>query len=67
MTNFTNSDFQDLTDNEKNLSKLLHSDNQQKKDAVMPSKSSINNILAYSKALSVKKSQSVGFIENLLN
>ena len=67
MINFTHSDFQNLTENEKTLSELLHSENQQKKENVMPSKTSVNNILAYSKALSVRKSENVGFIENLLN
>ncbi len=67
MTNFTYFDFQDLTEDEKKLSKLLHSNNQLKKDNVMPSKTSVNNILAYSKTLSVRKSDHLGFIENLLN
>ena len=66
MTNFTNSDFQDLTENEKNLSKLLHS-NDKKEETVMPSKTAVNNILAYSKSLSIRKSDNLGFIENVLN
>lgn len=69
MTNFTFSDLQELNENEKKLSKLLHidHDNEPSKQKEMPSETSINNILAYSKSLSVRKSDNLGFIENLLN
>lgn len=66
MANFTFFDFQELTNNEENLSKLLHLETN-KIDETMPSESSINNILAYSKALSVRKSDNLGHIENVLN
>lgn len=64
MANFTHSDFQKLNDNEKQLSKLLQIRN---KEDNMPSKTSINNILNFSKATSVRKSETLGFIENNLN
>lgn len=66
MPNFTFFDFQELTNDEKKLSKLLHEEESEKTEK-MPSESSINNILNYSKALSVRKSDTMGYIENLLN
>jgi len=66
MTNFTNSDFQKLTENEKHLSELLHSTDK-KEETVMPSETSVTNILAYSKALSVRKTEQLGFVEHVLN
>lgn len=66
MANFTFFDFQELTNNEKDLSKILHNEDSEKPE-IMPSKSSINNILNFSKALSVRKSETLGYIENNLN
>ncbi|KAA3648985.1 MAG: hypothetical protein DWP98_07925 [Bacteroidetes bacterium] len=40
---------------------------QENKNQVSPNANSINNILNYSKALSIRKSKQVGFIENVLN
>jgi hypothetical protein len=37
------------------------------KNQVSPSKISINNILNYSRSLSIRKSKQFGFIENVLN
>lgn len=63
--NFTHSDFQKLNDNEKKLSQELNTDDNGK--VTMPDQNVVNNILAYSKALSVRKSETVGFVENVLN
>lgn len=38
-----------------------------KSNKLEPSQSSINNILSYSKAISVRRSEEMGFIENILN
>ena len=65
MMNFTHSDFQKLNDNEKKLSQELNTDDNGK--VTMPDQNVVNNILAYSKALSVRKSETVGFVENVLN
>jgi hypothetical protein len=45
--------------------KVTKSENES--EAFGPSDAVIDRILAYSKALSVKKSKSTGYIENLLN
>ena len=66
MNDFTFFDFKKLTENEKTLSKLLLLDNE-KESTKVPNQQSINNILAYSKAISVRKSDQLGFIENILN
>lgn len=63
---FSNSDYKKLNQDEKSLSKLLSEDKQQE-GVFKPSKRSIQSILAYSKALSIRKSQQISFIENLLN
>ena len=65
MKHFTYSDFNELTDDENHFNKLLRPKRNEEVEA--PSKTSINNILAYSKALSVRKSSSIDFIENVLN
>ncbi|MDB4061889.1 hypothetical protein OAD50_00165 [Vicingaceae bacterium] len=65
MAIFTHFDFQELTDNENNLNHQLH---QEKKEVQhSPSKISVQNILAFSKALSIRKSDNFSFIENVLN
>lgn len=46
------------------IDRYIHQEN---KNQVSPSKVSINNILNYSKALSIRKSKNVGYIENVLN
>ena len=66
MNDFTFFDYQELTENEKSLSKILHL-SEEKEIQKMPSEESINNILAYSKALSIRRSEELGFIENVLN
>ena len=65
MAIFTHFDFQELTENENNLNRKLY---QKKKEVQqIPSDNSIQNILAFSKALSIRKSDNLGYIENVLN
>ncbi len=66
MNNFTFSDYHKLKKDEKALTKLLQTE-PEKESSKMPSKKSVNNILAYSKALSVRQSSNLGFVENVLN
>jgi len=63
---FSNSDYKKLNQAEESLNKLL-SENASEADHQKPTKQSVNNILAYSKALSLRKSKQVDFIENILN
>jgi hypothetical protein len=65
MKHFTPSEFQKLTEDEKLLNHLLLS--KKENELTQPAKQSVENILGYSKALSVRKSEKLGFIENLLN
>jgi hypothetical protein len=65
MAIFTHFDFQELTEDENNLNQKLR--NKKKEKSVQPNHQSIQNILAFSKALSVRKSDNLGFIENVLN
>jgi len=65
MQNFTHSDLSAITEQENELKMFL----KQKKETKMyaPKKETINNILNYSKALSVRKSKNLDFIELILN
>ena len=65
MAIFTHFDFQELTENENNLNRELQSNKKEKN--VQPNHQSIQNILAFSKALSIRKSDNLGYIENVLN
>ena len=65
MAIFTHFDFQELTENEDNLNRKLQK--KQQEQTVKPNSTSVANILAFSKALSVRKSESLGFFENVLN
>ena len=65
MATFTHIDFQKLTENENNLNRQLHQENKEVQHSLK--NTSVQNILAYSKALSVRKSDNFGFIENVLN
>lgn len=68
MNDFTFSDYHKLNKDERALTKLLHTETEiEKESSKMPSERSVNNILAYSKALSVRKSENLGFVENVLN
>ena len=65
MNNFTFFDFKKLTEDEQALNKLLNTT--PLKWNKMPSKQAVNNVLAYSKALSIRSSENLGFLENVLN
>ncbi|MFB1021435.1 MAG: hypothetical protein QMC40_01585 [Vicingaceae bacterium] len=65
MAIFTHFDFQELTEDENNLNRKLQ--NKKKEKSVQPKHQSIQNILAFSKALSIRKSENLGYIENVLN
>ena len=65
MKHFTAFNFRKLTEDEKALNELLHL--KKENESQMPAQESVDNILAYSKALSVRKSSHLGFLENVLN
>ncbi len=65
MEKFTHFDFLEITEKEREYKVLL---NQQKEEKMYtPKQETINNILNYSKALSIRKSNSLNFIELILN
>lgn len=65
MQNFTHLDLQEITEKEKELKTLL---NLTKEEVIYsPKKETIQNILSYSKALSIRKSKKIDFIELVLN
>jgi len=61
------SDYQKYQKAEDALHRLLNNDPNAEKAMNCPPKQAVDNILAYSKALSIRKSDSIDFIENLLN
>ena len=65
MQKFTHSDLLEINEQENDLKAFL----KQKKEAKMysPKKETISNILNYSKALSIRKSKNIDFIEMILN
>lgn len=66
MQTFTHLEFLELEQNEKSFKESL--DKMEEKDEkYSPKKQTINNILNYSKALSIKKSKHVDYIEMILN
>ncbi|MGB0888079.1 MAG: hypothetical protein ACPGSL_08155 [Vicingaceae bacterium] len=65
MPKFTHFDFLEITQQEQEL-KLLLTDKKENK-MFTPKKETIDNILNYSKALSVRKSEHLDFIELNLN
>jgi hypothetical protein len=67
MINFTFSDFQQLSDDEAKLKQSLHLKSKKEEEMQSPSSQSVQNVLAYSKALSLRKSNQVDYIENILN
>ncbi len=65
MQKFTHSDLLEITEQEHELKVLL---NQKKEDKMYsPKKETISNILNYSKALSIRKSENLEYIEMILN
>ena len=65
MNNFTFSDFEELSKEEEQLQQLLKEQRDDKMKS--PTTDAVSNVLAYSKALSIKKSKRVDYIEHLLN
>lgn len=65
MQKFTHFDLQEITAKENELKRLLNL-TEEKMDYT-PKKETINNILNYSKALSIRKSKQLDFIELVLN
>lgn len=63
----SNFEYQKLNKAEESLQKILQDSPKKPEEMNGPSDLAISNILAYSKALSVRKSDHVDFIENLLN
>ena len=66
MKHFTAFNFKKLTEEEKALNELLQL-KKENNSQMMPTQQTVNNILAYSKSLSVRKSKHLGFLENVLN
>lgn len=65
MPKFTHSNLLEITEKEQELKLLL---NQKKEDKMYtPRKEVVDNILNYSKALSIRKSESLDYIEMILN
>ena len=65
MVNFTFEDLQDLKNQEKSM--FMHFANNAEEIEISPKKSTINNILNYSKALSVRDSELIKKIKMILN
>lgn len=61
------SDYQKFQKAEDKLHRLLQNEHHEPKAMKGPKPQAVDNILAYSKALSIRKSNTVDFIENLLN
>jgi len=65
MQKFTHSELLEINEQEEQLKLLL---NQKKEnDMYTPKKETIDNILNYSKALSIRKSENLDYIEMILN
>jgi len=65
MQKFTHSDLLEINEQEQELKLLL---NQKKEDKMYsPKKQTVDNILNYSKALSIRKSENLEYIEMILN
>ncbi len=65
MPKFTLLDLQEITKQENELKALFKIE--EKHSILSPKKETINNILNYSKALSIRKSKQIEFIEVVLN
>ena len=63
MKEFTHLDLLEITEKEQELKMLLSEEEQE----FSPKQSTVNFILDYSKALSIRKSKSIDYIEMLLN
>jgi hypothetical protein len=65
MTNFTSEDFMELAQMENDMMKELFASNIE--DQCEPSNETVNTLLAYSKALSIRKSSSMKSFRLVLN
>lgn len=65
MVNFTFEDLQDLENNENNIFQRIAKD--MNEFEVSPKKSTVNSIIAYSKALSVRDSKTLNKVKMILN
>jgi len=63
MQNFTHLEFLELTKNENDIKSLLSLEVKE----FTPKNQTISNILNYSKALNIRKSENIEFIELVLN
>lgn len=64
MENSTPLNLENIQNINDEIDKYIHPEN---KNQVSPNEVSINKILDYSKALSIRESKQLGFIENVLN
>lgn len=68
MSKITTFDFSDYIREEKNLINWLENPTlSQDLEMKAPKKETVNRILSFSKALEIKKSNTIGTIENLMN
>lgn len=65
MQKFTHFDLLELTEQEAEFKALIS--NKKEEKMYSPKKETINNLLNYSKALSIRKSTNIDFIELVLN
>ena len=66
MQNFTFFDFIEISEKEQELKALLDIETEEER-TYTPKKETINNVLNYSKALSIRKSKTIDCIELVLN
>lgn len=66
MKTFTPFNSREIQQKEKEMLQFLK-DNLKEEKKMGPSNEAVSNVLGYSKALSIKLSEKVGYIENLLN
>ncbi|GEM_PF-1010549 len=67
MKKFDHFDFEELTHEEDNLKNQLSANQFKEEQISTPEQSTVESILSYSKALSVRKTESLGYIEQLIN
>lgn len=66
MKTFTSFNSQEIQKKEKEMLQFLK-DNLKEESKLKPSEQAVKNVLNYSRALNVKPSNHIGFIENLMN
>ncbi len=65
MQKFTHFELLEITEKEAEIKALIH--NKKEKKMYSPKQETINNILNYSKALSIRKSKNLDYFELVLN